>query len=54
MAKIKKCPKCEQYTIKSTCPKCKVDTENPEPAKFNPSDKYGEYRRRARKDGNLR
>ncbi|MAF89529.1 MAG: nucleolar RNA-binding Nop10p family protein [archaeon] len=54
MAKILRCTKCRQYTIKTICPNCKIITASPEPAKYDPKDKYGKYRRQARTDGNLR
>jgi len=54
MAKILRCTKCRQYTIKTICPNCKISTASPEPAKYDPKDKYGKYRRQARTDGNLR
>jgi len=28
MAKIKKCSKCEEYTLKDLCPKCKSKTKD--------------------------
>ena len=37
------------YTLSMRCPDCGADAENSAPAPFNPSDPYGEYRRRARK-----
>jgi len=36
------------YTLSEQCPDCGADAENSAPAPFNPSDPYGEYRRRAR------
>jgi len=48
MAKILKCPKCDKYTMEKICSKCKVDTVTVEPAKYNPKDKYGEYRRKGK------
>jgi len=49
MKHIQKCPKCHSYTIKETCPKCKTKTISTKPAKFSPQDKYGEYRRKEKK-----
>ncbi|TAL47536.1 RNA-protein complex protein Nop10 [archaeon] len=43
--RIRKCPKCNIYTFKDTCIKCKGPTSSPEPPKFSPQDKYGKYRR---------
>jgi len=45
MTKIKFCKKCGQYTLQDRCQKCGIPTVNPEPAKYNPKDKYGKERR---------
>jgi H/ACA ribonucleoprotein complex subunit 3 len=45
---LKKCPECKKYTMREKCPSCGMQTQNPHPAKFNPKDKWGEYRRRAK------
>jgi len=37
------------YTLCEDCPECGSATENSAPASFDPTDRYGEYRRRARK-----
>lgn len=50
MKKILKCPKCSTFTLKDMCPKCSTKTINPKPAKYSPEDKYGKYRRLAKKD----
>ena len=42
---ILKCKKCNTYTLKKTCPKCKEKTITIKPAKFSIEDKYGKYRR---------
>ncbi|MDG6220554.1 MAG: RNA-protein complex protein Nop10 [Candidatus Thermoplasmatota archaeon] len=44
------CPKCEEYTLSTMCPKCKSPTRSPGPSKFSPEDRYGEYRRRLKKE----
>lgn len=49
MAKILFCKNCKEYTMQKICPKCGSDTVKPEPAKYSPKDKYGEYRRRYKK-----
>ncbi len=36
------------YTLGDRCPVCDEPTENSAPAPFDPEDRYGEYRRRAR------
>jgi len=50
MKKILKCSKCSKYTMKEICPDCKTKTINPKPAKYSIEDKYGKYRRIARKN----
>ena len=42
------CGECRQYTMKEMCPKCKIKTINPKPAKYDPKDPYGSYRRKAK------
>lgn len=42
--RIRKCPQCKQYTIKSVCPRCNIETIVPHPPRFSPEDKYVEYR----------
>ncbi len=43
-----KCPKCGEYTLKETCPKCNIKTVTPRPPRFSPQDKYAKYRRKAK------
>ena len=38
------------YTLGERCPVCDAPAENSAPAPFAPTDRYGEYRRRARPD----
>ncbi|MWG36421.1 RNA-protein complex protein Nop10 [Halomarina oriensis] len=33
------------YTLGDTCPECGADAVNSAPAPFDPTDRYGEYRR---------
>ncbi|SFR37267.1 RNA-protein complex protein Nop10 [Halogeometricum limi] len=33
------------YTLSEACPDCGADAVNSAPARFNPEDPYGEYRR---------
>ena len=47
------CAKCNIYTMKEHCPKCNTKTSAPKPAKFSPEDKYGDYRRKAKKQEGL-
>ncbi|MFC7177261.1 RNA-protein complex protein Nop10 [Halosegnis marinus] len=37
------------YTLAGVCPDCGADAENSAPAPYNPEDRYGEYRRRAKR-----
>jgi len=39
------------YTLGDRCPVCDGPAANSAPAPFDPTDRYGEYRRRARSDG---
>lgn len=45
--KIMKCEECGKYTLKKKC--CDKNTVDTKPAKFRVDDKYGKYRRKARK-----
>ena len=47
---ILRCPKCERYTMKDTCPKCNEKTLTTIPAKYSPEDPYGAYRREAKRE----
>ncbi|MBD3158712.1 MAG: RNA-protein complex protein Nop10 [Candidatus Lokiarchaeota archaeon] len=50
MTHLFKCKKCSRYTLDSeTCPHCGGDVGNPHPARYSPQDKYGEYRRAAKR-----
>jgi len=44
---IKKCNDCGSYTLQET--HCDKETEKARPAKFSYPDKYGKYRRKAKK-----
>jgi len=50
MKHILKCTKCEQFTMKEKCPKCKIKTLSIRPAKFSPEDKYAKYRRKVKEE----
>ena len=41
---LRKCPECEEYTLKDICKKCDQSTKSVHPAKFSPDDKYLRYR----------
>ena len=44
---LKKCPKCNRYTMKDTCPECNEKSISAHPPKFSieKERKYGKYRR---------
>jgi len=48
---IRKCPKCDKYTLKEKCHICGVATISPHPLKFSieKEKKYAKYRREALK-----
>ena len=48
MKHLLKCPKCEKYTMQEMCPVDSEKTINPKPAKYNPEDRVGDYRRKAK------
>ncbi|MGB2825716.1 MAG: RNA-protein complex protein Nop10 [Thermoplasmata archaeon] len=47
---LRRCSPCRKYTLGEVCPVCGGATFMPIPAKYSPSDKYGEYRRRLKKE----
>ncbi len=47
------CNICREYTLKDVCPYCGAKTINPHPPRFSPQDRYGEYRRKLKKQGGL-
>ncbi len=49
MKHIMICRSCKVYTMKQFCPKCSSKTDNPKPPKWSPDDKFGAYRRKAKK-----
>lgn len=49
MKHILKCKKCGSYTMNKVC-KCGGEAVSPKPAKYSPEDKYGEYRRKIKKE----
>ena len=48
MRHILKCPKCHSYGLVEDCA-CSGKRIEPGPAKYSPEDKYGKYRREAKK-----
>ncbi|MBM3199579.1 ribosome biogenesis protein [Candidatus Woesearchaeota archaeon] len=53
MLHILKCDKCLTYTLKLFCPACGEKTLSPKPAKFSIEDKWGYWRRKAKKEQGL-
>ncbi|MGQ4870853.1 MAG: RNA-protein complex protein Nop10 [Candidatus Thorarchaeota archaeon] len=50
MTHLFKCTVCHEYTLEEErCPRCGGSVASPYPAKFSLQDKYGEYRRRAKR-----
>ncbi|MGY5874346.1 MAG: RNA-protein complex protein Nop10 [Candidatus Thorarchaeota archaeon] len=50
MSQIFKCNQCNEYTLTEVqCPKCGGTVVSPRPPKYSPEDKYGMYRRKAKK-----
>ena len=50
MTHLFRCGKCGQYTLEQTkCPKCGGVVSSPKPSKYSPQDKYGAYRRKAKR-----
>ena len=47
MKHILKCTSCGRYTLNEKCI-CGGNAVTPKPAKYNPEDKYGKYRREAK------
>ena len=48
MKHILKCPKCDSYGLVEDCD-CGHKRIEPKPPKYSPEDKYGKYRREAKK-----
>jgi len=47
---ILKCTECGTYTLKSSCPACSSASISPKPARYSPEDRWGEWRRKAKKE----
>jgi len=45
-----KCNKCNLYQLREKCLECNEKTSSPHPAKFSIHDKYGKYRRIAKRN----
>ena len=46
---MRRCPTCQEFTLKEACPRCGARATDPRPAKFSPEDPYGEYRRKLKR-----
>lgn len=44
------CKKCDNFTLKEICMKCGQKTSSTKSAKFSTEDKWGKYRRLAKKN----
>ncbi|MFQ5832747.1 MAG: RNA-protein complex protein Nop10 [Candidatus Thorarchaeota archaeon] len=54
MTRLFKCRACGHYTLESRdCPRCGESVVTPHPPKYSPQDRYGEYRRKAKKRARL-
>ncbi|MFZ0891707.1 MAG: RNA-protein complex protein Nop10 [Thermoplasmata archaeon] len=42
---LRTCRGCHHYTLHEKCPACGTETRTPHPARFNPNDRWGRYRR---------
>lgn len=50
MPHLFKCTKCSIYTLdQRACPSCGGPVSDPKPSKYSPQDKYGVYRRKAKR-----
>ncbi|NHI89047.1 MAG: RNA-protein complex protein Nop10 [Candidatus Thorarchaeota archaeon] len=50
MTHLFKCSKCGQYTLEQQrCPTCGGSVFSPKPPRYSPQDKYGKYRRKAKR-----
>ncbi len=45
---LRVCRACARYTFRGECPDCHGPTRTPHPARFDPGDRYGKYRRMLR------
>ncbi|MCZ7362528.1 MAG: RNA-protein complex protein Nop10 [Candidatus Methanoperedens sp.] len=51
VSKIRKCS-CGRFTLKEICPVCGKATKYSQPARFSLEDRYGKYRRMAKRGSN--
>ncbi len=50
---MRKCRSCNIYTLKERCPRCGKETTSAHPPRFSPVDRWGKYRRKAKKEWGL-
>lgn len=50
--KMLRCASCGRYTLEENCPECGGEVVSPKPASYSPEDRYGEYRRRLKREQN--
>jgi len=43
---LRVCRPCGRYTLQGSCPSCGQPTRTPHPARYDATDRYGDYRRR--------
>ncbi|HLD13073.1 MAG TPA: RNA-protein complex protein Nop10 [Candidatus Nanoarchaeia archaeon] len=44
------CAACKLFTLKTSCPTCQGQVFSPRPPRFSPLDKWGKWRRLAKKE----
>ena len=47
---LRRCPVCQEYMLDPVCKRCGAQTSVPVPPRYSPEDRYGEYRRRLKKE----
>jgi H/ACA ribonucleoprotein complex subunit 3 len=47
---LRRCPACQEYSLEERCARCGAATLVPVPPRYSPEDRYGEYRRRLKKE----
>jgi len=52
--RMRKCPKCDRYTLKGYCNFCNEKTITIKPPRFSIEDRYGKYRRMLKKSLRLK
>ncbi len=49
MKNLRFCSKCNEYTLELICKRCKSKSISKYPPRFSPQDRYGNYRRKLKK-----